>query len=118
MLRTESRLAEHRRSSHLEAARDQDCRCGRNHLPKKTSPATRHILLLQPVLQTLAKAQRHFEHPFISVQLDDVTGAVKYGGAAPAAADVLFHGKPQIRTDPTIKVVRNLAPDSALPLQC
>src|SRR5207253_6324651 len=47
----------------------------------------------------------------ISVQLNDVTRAVKHSSAVPAAADVLFYGKPQIRFDPTIKVVRNLAPD-------
>src|SRR5271157_472534 len=111
VLRTKLRMAEDRRSGRLEAASNQDCRCGRNHPSEKASPATRHILLLQPVLQTLAEAQWHFEHPFISVQLNDVTRAVKHSGAAPAAADVLFHGKPQIRFDPTIKVVRNLAPD-------
>ena len=63
------------------------------------------------MLQALAEAQRYFEHPFISVQLDHVSRAVKHRGAALAAAEVLFHGKPQIRIDVIFKVVRNLAPD-------
>src|SRR5579872_4708283 len=111
VLRTQLRVAEHRRSGRLEAARNQDSRCGRHHPSEKASPATRHILLRQPVLQTLAEAQWHFEHLFISVELNDVTRAVEHSGAAPAAADVLIHGKPQIGFDLTIKVVGNLAPD-------
>src|SRR5580693_6181191 len=103
-------MAEDRRSGRLETTRNQDCRCGRNHPSEKASPATRHILLLQPVLQTLAETQRHVEHPFISVQLNDITRAVKHSGAAPAAADVLVHGKAQIGFDSAIKVVRNLTP--------
>ena len=62
-------------------------------------------------LQTLAEPQRYFEHSFVSIQLNDIARTVKHGGAALAATDVLFHGRPQAWFHVLFKVVRNLAPD-------
>jgi hypothetical protein len=53
----------------------------------------------------MAESEGHFEHPFIAVQLQDVAGAVDYGGAALAAADVFLHGHAQIGFNFAVEIV-------------
>src|ERR1700687_1389892 len=110
VLRTQLTMAGDGGPGHLEAAGDQACCRGSDHPSEKASPATRHVLF-QPPLQTLAVSQWHLDHSFVSVQLNDVAGAVEHVGTAPVGTDVLFHGSPQTRFDVAFKVVRNLAPD-------
>src|SRR2546425_1151309 len=109
MFRTQCRTAEHGGTARLEAADDQDCRCRGDHPSQKTSSASRHILF-QPAVQTLAESQRHFEHPFVSIQPNHVARTIEHGGAVLAPAEMLFHGSAQTRVDFTFKIVRNLAP--------
>ena len=98
MLRAQLRTTEDGGSAHLKAASYQGRRGSGDHPPEKASSAPGHILV-QPVLQSLAEAQRNFEHPFISVQLNDVARSLEHSRAALAAMKVLFHGKPQARFD-------------------
>jgi hypothetical protein len=61
-------------------------------------------------VQTVAEPQRHFEHPFVAVQLNHITRTVKHSCAVLAATKMVFHGSAQACIDFTLKVIRDLPP--------